>query len=473
MFKHGITLIILFYIGSAPYADVYMPTGLYDLTSFKLNNGFEVYLRERHEVKNTSIRLVAKVGSDHFECGKQQIAHFLEHLLFTGTSKHTETELDQLIEDNGGTWNAVTYTDTTIYEIDIYSQNTNLALSTLYEIITDSTITAENIEKSRDIIHSELGGEISNYEQLFFDYGIGKSGINKSSEFILPEEAYCRQLDSATNITRDEIINAHRKYYTPNNMALVIVGDFDSKIIKQQIQNTFGTMVSNTVTPLPSIGHNTNQTDEIFTGTLSPVLSNDSSVYIRYKAPNQYDDDYLKLVYISIYLSRKLYNEVRIEKGLAYTANAQISLHNRNVTTFDLSADSKIGNEDKILNTMNSVVDDFLKKPIDKIEFEKIKRGTLLNFTQMFQSNADISSHYAESLDQYLTVNDFIKIEALYDRITPEDVYEVAQKYLTRDKAVMVKETPTLTYLQFYITISILIAVLILLTRIWINHHRK
>jgi len=462
----------LFIVSCNLFAQEYIPEGLYDLKSFKLNNGFEVFLRERHEVKNTSIRLVVKVGHDNFECGKQEIAHFLEHLLFTGTSKHSERELDKLIEDNGGSWNATTSPSTTSYEIDIYSKYTGLALKTLHEIVTDSTITPENVELSRDIIHRELGGVTSKYKQVFYDYGIGKSGYSKSSEKLFSKEAYCSKLDSATDITRDEIMEAHQTYYVPNNMAIVIVGDFDSNSIREQLNKTFGLMKRNPVKVIPAIKSNGYQTDDIFTGTLNPVLSDESSVYIRYRVSDRYNADYLKLAFISVYLKRKLFNAIRIEKGLAYSANASLSII-KNREVLELSADSEIGNEDIILEEMLRVVDEVLEKPIDQVEFDKFMHGILLSFTQMFQSNDEIASYYVAALDTFLFVDEFKKLEIVYNQTTPEDVYRVANKYLKPTQAIKIKETPVMAYMQFYISILMLIITLVYLGRIWFKHHRK
>ncbi|MFQ5761278.1 MAG: insulinase family protein, partial [Acidiferrobacterales bacterium] len=100
--------LIVALLPTVSYADKYAPPGLYDVEYLTLNNDFGVVLKHRQHAHNVAIRLVVDVGHRHFPCKKRETAHFLEHLLFTGTSKHTETELERLIEDHGGTWNAVT-----------------------------------------------------------------------------------------------------------------------------------------------------------------------------------------------------------------------------------------------------------------------------------------------------------------------------------------------------------------------------
>ena len=67
------------------------------IPSYKLDNGMRVILNPWDGARDVAIRLDVGIGSFDFNCMKQDTAHFLEHLLFTGTSQHTESELDDLI----------------------------------------------------------------------------------------------------------------------------------------------------------------------------------------------------------------------------------------------------------------------------------------------------------------------------------------------------------------------------------------
>src|SRR5262245_64609547 len=122
-------------------ASEYNPSGLYDVDYFKLANRFDVILKNRPDSQNVAVRLVVGVGLRNFPCNKRETPHFLEHLLFMGTSKHSEAELKRLIEDHGGAWNGYTSPTETGYQIDIYDKHLRLAIVTLHEIITDTIIT--------------------------------------------------------------------------------------------------------------------------------------------------------------------------------------------------------------------------------------------------------------------------------------------------------------------------------------------
>jgi predicted Zn-dependent peptidase len=105
------------------------------------------------------------VGQHDFGCGWQETPHFLEHLLFTGTSRYTEVGLDELIEQHGGDWNAYTYSEDTVYTLDIYGKYALPGLDVLHQIMTDSLLSAEDVETSRGIVEREAGGRPSAIQQ--------------------------------------------------------------------------------------------------------------------------------------------------------------------------------------------------------------------------------------------------------------------------------------------------------------------
>lgn len=159
-------------ISADSLASKYTPEGLYDPAIYNLDNGLRVILNPRHGARNVAIRLDVGVGSFDFPCNKLDTAHFLEHLLFTGTTKHTESELDELMKQHGGDWNAYTYDESTVYEMDIFSEHTDVALETLSEIISNSVITEENFDLSRTIVYREMGGQPSIIRQFLYKHEI-------------------------------------------------------------------------------------------------------------------------------------------------------------------------------------------------------------------------------------------------------------------------------------------------------------
>ena len=452
-------------------AGQYTPEGLYDVTRHKLDNGLEIYLRERHEAKSTSIRLVVNYGTDDNECGKLETAHYLEHLLFTGTSKHSEEELDKLIEDNGGSWNAFTTAQTTSYEIDIYSPYTEHAMGVLHEIITDSTITEENVKTTLDIINREAGGKYSWLSRYLFTLDIGKTGYDKGNEVIFSDEEYCPIIESFEDISRDDVISALNQFYVPNNMALILVGDFDSETMLSVIKNSFGKMQAKETGHARPSGNHHYDPQDIFIGTLNPLRGNDADVIIRYRIPGFLSEQSLTFSLLSIYLTQDLYNAIRVDKGLSYSVDASTSLYD-NYGVLEIYADSEIENMPTITNLMFAEIEQLASSPIPREKFDRVKRGVLLNYVYAFQDNASIANFYKNAWLDLLTINGFTRPDEIIENITPEDIHKIAVEYLGSDKAIVSHDYPTLSYEQTYIYIVVLI--LLCVYYVWqrITQHR-
>ena len=449
----------------------YTPEGLYDPEYFTLANGLDVVLKQRTVTHNAAIRLSVKVGQYDFECGRQEVPHFLEHLLFTGTSQHSETELDALIEENGGSWNAGTGSERTDYEIDIYSQNVLLALDVLHEIITDSQITEENVERSRDIIHREAEGKPSRLRQVLYRRGIGRSAVDNALLTMFPDSnIQCPALETADKINRNDILEVLEKYYVPTNMLLAIVGEYDRDALMERINATFGTLKGKSLerNPLKIPGYFRSGPAEV-SGTLSPLLDSDANAGLAFRTEGYLSRDFHVLNVIEWYLYNRLYNSLRVEKGLSYSPSTDY-IPDTGFGAFVLTADVEVDDIDRALEQFQYEIDILKSGRTERDEIEKTKKKILLSLVQGYESNSDIADYYVTKHHEFIHFGKLINHEDRIEHITADDIQTVSARYFTDERSIILKSTPTLTYTQFYILI---IAVLILLLLVIIHYARK
>ncbi len=467
-----VILITVLLMTAPSHGSEYSPPGLYDVESLTLDNGMDVILKPRTGAHTFSIRLWVGLGTQDYPCEQQETPHFLEHLLFTGTSKYTEAELDHLVADHGGSWNAYTSDEDTVYEMNIYSKHAEFAVNMLYEILTDSTITEKNVETSRDIIHRESGGKPSKIRQWFRLSGFGVSGTEKAVLQLLPGVDYvCEGFVTAEGITREEILHAYNTYYVPGNMALIVVGDFDTEMMVKHIKNTFGSIPTQTIPdrnlPKPDIVTSYEQT----TGTFSPLLSDDAVIGIIYRLPGYWSDDHYPIMVLEEYLQFRLSEVIRIERGLAYApgtwreAGSEYGL-------FSVYADVNLDDIDETMSLIKAELNKLVAEPMDKELLEKSKLKILLQIVQGYESNTDFADHYVSEYAIFRKNRYFENAEKKFEAVTKEDVFRVANEYFSEDKAIPIYETPTMTYTQFYILLSIIaLIVATIVIRLYLRAH--
>ena len=446
----------------ASQASEYSPPGLYQVEHLTLKNGLDVILKPRPGARTFSLRVWVGIGTQDFECQQQETPHFLEHLLFTGTSKHSEAELEHLVADHGGSWNASTSDEETIYEIDIYNRHADFALDILYEIMTDSSISEDNVEISRDIIHREAGGRPSAIKQWFRLQGFGVNATEKAVFQLLPGTNFiCKGYVTADGISRDDIINTFDKYYVPGNMALIAVGNFNKQEILKQIRQTFGSIAKQAVPERTNPTAEKASGYESVSGTFSPLLGDDANVGVIYRTPSYWSDDHYPLMVIEEYLYFKINESIRIDRGLSY-APGTWSYSTGGFGLFGANADVGLDDIEEALALIKTEIRDIAEHPMNNELLDKSKLKLLLQSVQGYESNAGFADYYASQYVLFRKDRFFENHEDKIEAVTTDDINHVVNRYLAADKAITILSTPTLTYTQLYLILS-LTAILILL----------
>lgn len=210
----------------------------------KLPNGFTYYIRENHyPAKRAALQLFVKVGSLHEKDEEKGIAHFVEHLLFRGTKHFSEGKIDRYMESigsqRGADSNATTTFDHTVYKFDIPLEKGNSLEKTLL-ILSDfasfATLSDGAIEKEKTIVLDELHMSTSNAEWKLFKH-LMESFLGATlypTHFPIGEKNIIQQANP--QVIRD----FYHRWYRPDRMAIVVVGDFDAAAVQNQIEKLFG-----------------------------------------------------------------------------------------------------------------------------------------------------------------------------------------------------------------------------------------
>jgi predicted Zn-dependent peptidase len=436
-------------------ASEYSQPGFYEVDHYVLDNGMHVILKPRHGARNVAIELNVNIGHQNFPCGKRETAHFLEHLLFTGTSSRTETELEHLIESHGGSWNAETSSDYTLYSLEIFSKHLDVGLTTLHEIMTDSTLTEENVEKSRRIVFRESGGKPSALREWLYKNAIIQSATARALNTVFPGIDYqCPGLDENSSVTRGEVLQAYRDYYVAANMALALAGDFEPERAKQLIIQTFGAMPRRTLEgvqprPLPAPFK---AAPGIIEGRWDPFVGSEATIYFIYRTGGLYSPHYYALDVLENYFQTELYNQLRIETGMAYAPNAYTYLYD-DYGAFILETDSELDDVEQSIGLIKKALAQFREGKLDQDRLDNVKQKILLNSARGYESNRSFAEYYALTVEDFKRYGKLENYEDRIEQVSIEAIRDATGSFLTDDNLVIAVLRPTLTYTQFYLLV--------------------
>ncbi|MBU0481003.1 MAG: insulinase family protein [Proteobacteria bacterium] len=442
-------------------ANGYSQPGLYTPERILLENGLELILKPRGEARNVSIRIVVGVGHDDFRKGKKHAPHLLEHLSFTGTSKHNEAALEKMVKEHGGAWNATTSNTQTVYELDIYSDHALWGIELLYEILTDSTYTPENFELTREIIHRENGGRSSAAKRWLYDHDVGKFPSVMAGEALTNNDAYFLGLENCDAITRDDILQLYKTFYVPANLQIIVVGLFDRDQVLGRIKSSFGTLAKapppgriNWDLPFP-------EKARVFNGTFAPIIDTEAFAGLFFRTDGRLNGDHYPLIVVAEYLDRKIMEELRIKRGWAYSPEASFyALDHWGV--FGIGGDVDFDKLDGTLEIIRQETEKVVSGKVPVAEIEKTRTGILLRLANGYETNAGIAELYAGAIAELKTYGKFINHEVRIEAVTPDQFFAAAQKYLDMNKVMIVRSLPTLTIEQLVILIGGLVVALTL-----------
>jgi len=207
------------------------------LETYKLDNGLTVYLAPSDAVPLVTMDICVRTGAKDEPDHIAGISHFLEHMIFKGTPRLDAGEYDRRIEEMGGYLNAATSNDYTHYYITVPSEHMVSALTDLADVIQNSSIDPEEVERERHVILEEIRMKQDNPIGFMFDEIVRATYASGpyANTVIGSDETV-----SAT--TRDQIKEHYERFYAPDNMALSVAGDFDLTELRTTIEELFGSM---------------------------------------------------------------------------------------------------------------------------------------------------------------------------------------------------------------------------------------
>lgn len=224
-----ILLVIVILLGEVPFS---YPNDRF--RQFTMENGLKVILHENKSAPVVALQIWVKIGSADEKDEEAGMCHFIEHMLFKGTEKKRVREAAKEIESLGGSINAYTSHDQTVYHITIASRFVETGLDILSDAIQHSTFDPVELEREREVILEEIRrGEDDPSRRLF----------KQTMATLYHQHPYRRPIlgyeKTIRSIQRDEMISFFKKWYAPNHMVFIAVGDFDSLELEKKVREAF------------------------------------------------------------------------------------------------------------------------------------------------------------------------------------------------------------------------------------------
>jgi zinc protease len=196
---------------------------VHDVRSLTLANGLTVLVWPDHGIPNVALYNFVHVGSRNEGSGTSGLAHFFEHMMFNGTVRRAPGEFDRLLEAQGGSNNAYTSQDVTVYQDWLPSSALDLALDLESDRMANLAFRPEVVENERSVVYSERRLRVEDSNAAFLDEQVQATAF-LAHPYRIPTIGWPSDIQSWT---QEDLQHFYRTYYAPNNCTLVLVGDVE------------------------------------------------------------------------------------------------------------------------------------------------------------------------------------------------------------------------------------------------------
>jgi len=395
---------------------------LYQKTT--LDNGLRVLTATMPHTRSVSICIFIGVGSRYETERQAGVSHFIEHLMFKGTSKRTTArEISMAIEGVGGIINAGTDKELTVYWCKTAQQHFSLALDILSDIMLHSKFDPDNIESERRVIIEEIHMEKDSPSQL----------VNMLiDELLWPGHPLGRDIagdrDSVAGISREVMLDYLGHQYLPSNTVVSIAGALKHREMVAAVNQALGGWTDRQSRPgykaykehsFPRLNVDSKDTEQAH---LCLGLNGLPLLH-----PQRFVLDLLNVI-LGEGMSSRLFTEIRDRLGLAYSIHSYIDhfLDTGAITVY-------AGVEPKNLPVaIKAILEQLsrLKEPVPEAELTKAKelaKGRLLLRMEDSRNVAGWMGGQEILTGRILSVN---QVMSIIDAITAEELERLAKELL-------------------------------------------
>lgn len=403
---------------------------------YLLDNGLKLVVRQDHRAPVIVSQIWYKVGGSYEQHGTTGVSHVLEHMMFKGTERLAPGEFSRIIAENGGRENAFTGRDFTAYFQQLESSRLPISFELEADRMRNLLLPEEEFAREIEVVKEERRLRTDdNPRSLVYEQ------LNAAAWVASPyQNPIIGWMDDLDNMTVEDLRAWYERWYAPNNATLVVVGDVDPDEVHALAKRYFGPVEPADVgKPKPRV--EPPQMGERRVTVRAPAQL--PYVLMGYKVPvlrtadKEWEPYALEVLAgvldggESARLSRRLVRE----QGVAASAGARYGLYSRHAELLMLDGTPANGRDAAELEAALRAEVELLREAlVDETELARIKAqvvaANVYERDSIFYQAMLIGMLETVDLNWRLAEEYVERVQA----VTPEQVREVARRYLVDDR---------------------------------------
>ena len=399
-----------------------MPQEVRNIRRQKLPNGLTVITEQMQHIRSASIGVWLQTGSRDEDAEWNGISHFIEHMVFKGTSHRTAEEIARQVDSIGGNMDAFTAKECICFNVKVLDEHVPIALDILSDLVLNPVFDAADIARERGVILEEIKMDEDNpdylvheiFTQNFWkDHPLGKPILGTK--------------ETVKRFERQPVIDAYTHRFSPNNIILSAAGNLNHDhfvdLVKKHFEhmkpmtNGFHSSAPKIVSRITLRNKKALEQVQLCIGVPAHPIAHKR----RYAG-------YILNTLLGGGMSSRLFQNIRERQGLAYSIYSDLNPY-RDTGCLAVYAGTSLASAAKVVQ---SVVGEFHKLKTEPVLEEELKRSKAQLKGSLMLSLESSTSRMSNLARQEMYFDRFYDLDELIQRIeavTAEDLIGLANEY--------------------------------------------
>jgi predicted Zn-dependent peptidase len=383
-------------------------------------SGLRLVMEKIPYVRSISLGIWIGTGSKYETEENNGISHFIEHMLFKGTSKRTAREIAETFDSIGGHLNAFTSKEYTCYYAKVLDQHLPIAFDVLSDMFFHSTFDPQELEKEKNVVLEELKMYDDTPDDVVHDLIAKATHHDHSLGYtILGREEVLQSL------TPDHLREYIKEHYTPQNTVIAVAGNIDEEELIRLVERHFNEYEASATLPMVA------EPEMTFKHLLKVKDSEQAHFCLGFDGLHIGDPAIYPLILLNNTLggsmSSRLFQEIREERGLAYSVFSYHSSY-KEAGALQLYAGTAPHQLEEVYELCISILNSLVQDGMTVKELENGKEQLKGNLMLSLESTNSRMSRIGKNellLKKHLTLDEII---SRIEELTLDRVNQLAQK---------------------------------------------
>jgi predicted Zn-dependent peptidase len=394
-----------------------------------LSNGMVVLTERMNHVNSLSMGVWLGNGSRDETADRNGISHFVEHMVFKGTTSRSAQQIAREVDSMGGNLDAFTSKENICFNIKVLEEKADPALDVLSDLVLHPTFTAEDVAREQGVILEEIKMDEDNPDYL----------VNEIfSQKFWKGDALGRPIlgtaETVSSFDREILFHEHGRRFAPQTMVFSAAGDLEHDSFVARVEHSFGSLRPH---PDPLIAAHTPPSARPHITLKRKRSLEQVQICLGVPAPPVNDPRryavYLMNTILGGGMSSRLFQTIREDRGLAYSIYSEMSPF-RDTGSLCVYAGASVEKAREVVQLTVTELGRLITEAVPQPELTRAKDQLRSNIVMGLESSGSRMANLARQQMYYGRFFGVDEIIADIDRVTAEEIQTLAQELFQPEK---------------------------------------